>query len=89
MADVSGVADYLTGGGEVAALIRQPAMIDLMWTGRDGPAMAGPTRQGFGTRLINIGVPREPGGSVVMDFASAGLVCRMHLLKSAKLGVLA
>ncbi|MES2441385.1 MAG: PAS domain S-box protein [Pseudomonadota bacterium] len=57
-----------TGTGEAPRLL-------LTWTERDGPAVALPTRRGFGTRMIERGLAAELGGSVRIDFAPAGLVC--------------
>jgi two-component sensor histidine kinase len=63
-------------------------MIDIAWTERDGPEVSVPYRDGFGSRLIKTGIPRELGGVVSMDFGAAGLSCRMRLECSAKITVM-
>jgi PAS domain S-box-containing protein len=65
-----------------------PLTLAIDWTERNGPAVEPPGRQGFGSRLLKSGVPRELGGSVALDFAPQGLVCRMRLDISGKITVL-
>lgn len=52
-----------------------------------GPPVAPPTRQGFGTRLLQRGVAGELGGAVTLDFAPEGLVCTIRAPLSARLQV--
>lgn len=47
------------------------------WAERDGPAVAKPTRSGFGTRLLERGVAAEFGGNVSVSFAPEGLRCEI------------
>jgi PAS domain S-box-containing protein len=47
----------------------------LRWEEVGGPPVASPSRQGFGSRMIERALPRELGGRVVLDYAAAGLVC--------------
>ncbi len=52
----------------------------LEWTERGGPRVPGPpTRRGFGSRLIERGLPVQlgRGGAVELDFAPEGLRCRV------------
>ncbi len=49
----------------------------MVWTERGGPAVAPPTRKGFGTRLIERGLAAELGGSVDLAYAPEGVVCRI------------
>jgi len=54
------------------------------WTARGGPPVAPPTRQGFGTRLIKVGLAAELGGDVGLDYRPDGLVCTIEApLKAA------
>jgi len=48
------------------------------WTARGGPPVAPPTRQGFGTRLIKVGLAAELGGDVGLDYRPDGLVCTIE-----------
>ncbi len=54
-----------------------PLRID--WTERGGPAVAEPTSTGFGTRLIEVTVSTQLGGSVRFDWEGAGLSCAISL----------
>jgi len=49
--------------------------LGLTWIERGGPEVHVPAKRGFGTRMIERGLAAELGGSVKIDFASAGLVC--------------
>jgi len=52
-------------------------VLDLVWTESGGPEVKRPTRQGFGSRLLERGLSAELKGQVTVDFRPAGLVCRM------------
>ncbi|MET0294297.1 MAG: PAS domain-containing protein [Phenylobacterium sp.] len=54
------------------------AQLSLTWTERDGPAVTAPTRRGFGSRLIERSLQGEMRGAAVLEFAPAGLVCRLQ-----------
>ncbi|MES2754311.1 MAG: GAF domain-containing protein [Pseudomonadota bacterium] len=47
----------------------------LRWTERDGPPVVEPTRRGFGSRLINMGLGGT--GGVDLSYASTGLVATL------------
>ncbi|WP_334164630.1 PAS domain-containing sensor histidine kinase [Phenylobacterium sp.] len=49
----------------------------LTWRERGGPPVAPPTRQGFGSRLIQRGLARELGGEVRLAFEPAGVTCEI------------
>lgn len=52
----------------------EPAgIVKLTWHEAGGPPVAAPDRVGFGTRLITNILPRELGGSAVIDHDAAGL----------------
>ncbi|MEQ1696337.1 MAG: PAS domain S-box protein [Hyphomicrobiaceae bacterium] len=51
-------------------------MLRLVWSESGGPPAHDPTEKGFGSTLINRGVP---GATVAQSFTAAGLVCIMEL----------
>jgi len=51
----------------------------MTWRERDGPLVSKPGHRGFGTRLIDRSIVHELGGSVRMNFASAGLECEIRI----------
>jgi two-component system CheB/CheR fusion protein len=53
----------------------QRPWLQLQWTESGGPAVSPPTRRGFGTRLINEGVPYELDGEVTLEFPPGGATC--------------
>lgn len=50
----------------------------LVWTERGGPAVATPSRSGFGIRLLQRNLARELGGHVALDFAPEGVRCEIR-----------
>ncbi|WP_182422160.1 PAS domain S-box protein [Aureimonas sp. ME7] len=61
---------------DVDGEIKRPTLA-LSWREIDGPPTSPPTRKGFGTRLIEMGLSGSVGGSVELDYASDGLKCRI------------
>jgi PAS domain S-box-containing protein len=53
--------------------------VELTWREKDGPPVAEPTRKGFGSRLVERSI-RDLHGTAEIDYAPAGLVCRMSFL---------
>ncbi|HMP62770.1 MAG TPA: sensor histidine kinase, partial [Phenylobacterium sp.] len=53
--------------------------LELIWTEEGGPVVAQPSRQGFGSRLIERTLQGDIGGSAELTFAPAGLVCRLSV----------
>jgi two-component system CheB/CheR fusion protein len=51
----------------------------LQWTESGGPAVAPPTHRGFGSRLIEEGVPYELDGEVTHEFHSSGVTCTIDV----------
>jgi two-component system, chemotaxis family, CheB/CheR fusion protein len=49
----------------------------ITWRELDGPPVAPPRREGFGTRMLERGIARELEGSVAIDYKEQGLVCSM------------
>jgi len=53
--------------------------VTLTWREHGGPPVAPPARKGFGLTMIEQALAREFGAEVALDFAEAGLVCRLRL----------
>ncbi|AWM87777.1 sensor histidine kinase [Microvirga sp. 17 mud 1-3] len=53
--------------------------LTMRWTERGGPAVVPPAQKGFGSRLIEDGLPRELDGSVRLDFDPDGVVCTIDV----------
>ncbi|WP_061937206.1 sensor histidine kinase [Aureimonas sp. AU22] len=49
----------------------------LMWREIGGPPVVPPSRKGFGSKLIEVGLSGSVGGSVELDYAPDGLKCRI------------
>jgi two-component sensor histidine kinase len=57
----------------------QPASrLHLCWQERDGPPVRPPSRQGFGSRLIERSLARELNGAVQIEFQPEGIVCTLN-----------
>ena len=50
----------------------------LVWAEHGGPQVAPPTRQGFGTRLIERGLAGQLGATVTLDYRPEGLRCSLE-----------
>jgi two-component sensor histidine kinase len=61
----------------------------LEWKESGGPAVAQPTRAGFGKFAIEQSLSGTVDGTVALDFLPAGLVCTIRAPLSARLGALA
>lgn len=53
--------------------------LHFVWNEEGGPPVAMPKTRGFGSRLLEQGLARELRGSVCLDFAPAGLSCRIDM----------
>ncbi|MBP2231225.1 PAS domain S-box-containing protein [Azospirillum agricola] len=51
--------------------------LELVWRERGGPPVVPPSRRGFGSRLIERGLPYELDGKVSLDFDLAGVRCAL------------
>ena len=51
----------------------------LQWKETGGPAVEPPTRRGFGSRLIEEGVPYELNGEVAHEFPRSGVTCTIDV----------
>ena len=56
---------------------RAYSILCLRWRETGGPPVVAPTRRGFGTRLIEMGLAGSVGGSVDLDYSREGLSCRI------------
>jgi two-component sensor histidine kinase len=52
-----------------------PKLLSVRWEELGGPAVTPPTRQGFGTRLIERGLSVELGGNASIAYEPTGVVC--------------
>ncbi|MFC3126920.1 PAS domain S-box protein [Pseudoroseomonas globiformis] len=55
-------------------------MVQLMWREGNGPPVRAPSRKGFGTRMLERGLPAElgPGSSVKLNYESDGFVAAIR-----------
>lgn len=53
--------------------------LKLAWTERGGPPVTPPTRQGFGSQLIERVLAADLEGSTALEFDPAGVVCRIEM----------
>ena len=51
----------------------------LYWREKDGPPVTQPTRKGFGTRVMERGLPHELGGTVNLDYRTDGMICTINI----------
>lgn len=56
---------------------REHARVRLCWEERGGPQVAPPTDKGFGSRLIEQACTHQLNGSVELDYAPGGFICRI------------
>jgi two-component sensor histidine kinase len=53
--------------------------LNLHWQEKDGPPVAPPTRKGFGSRVIERGLPHELEGTVNLDYRVDGVSCTINI----------
>ena len=51
----------------------------LRWQEKDGPPVTPPTRKGFGSRVIERGLPHELEGTVDLDYRADGVACTIDI----------
>ena len=51
----------------------------MTWRETGGPPIHAPSRSGYGTSLIRDLIPHELGGKVELEFAPAGVTCRIEI----------
>jgi two-component sensor histidine kinase len=64
----------------------QPSLT-IQWCEHDGPPVAPPTRQGFGTRFIEGSVTSELRGTARLSFDPPGLCCTMVIPLTSAIAV--
>jgi PAS domain S-box-containing protein len=64
-----------------------PAQVAILWRESGGPTVSPPAAAGFGSKLLARAVSHELGGKTEVDFAAAGVACRLRLPISAKVKV--
>jgi PAS domain S-box-containing protein len=60
--------------------------LNLVWRESNGPPVAEPQREGFGTRMIRRALASELRGSVNLEFLPEGLLCRIDAPLGADTG---
>jgi two-component sensor histidine kinase len=54
-------------------------VLAIFWRESGGPPVLPPERRGFGSRLVERGLPQEFGAEAVLHFAAGGMECRIRL----------
>jgi two-component sensor histidine kinase len=54
------------------------AKLTFHWSEHDGPPVITPSKRGFGTRMIERGLPRDLHGRATISFEPDGLVCQLE-----------
>jgi PAS domain S-box-containing protein len=86
-----------TNAAKYGALSAEGGRVDLSWTqdgGRlcidwresGGPAVVPPTRTGFGTSMIERVLASDLSGTVAIDYAPEGVICRIEAPLAAEAG---
>jgi two-component sensor histidine kinase len=58
-----------------------PTSLSLTWTESNGPAVARPAAQGFGTKLIRLSMEGQLNGKVDFDWRPSGLFCLITIAR--------
>ncbi|HWX46969.1 MAG TPA: HWE histidine kinase domain-containing protein [Roseomonas sp.] len=61
--------------GRVTLIWRYANILEAEWRESGGPPVTPPTRQGFGSRVLNRALAAELGGTVDLRFEPTGVVC--------------
>jgi len=65
-----------TGSVEIGWSLQEDGVVQLVWRERGGPAVSAPTREGFGTKLMDRLARHELNGRLEREYRRAGLVAR-------------
>ncbi len=76
---VGGCLSVAKGRVEVKWSVVASDQLILTWTEQGGPAVKKPTRQGFGTRVIERMIRDQHKGDLRLDWSAEGLVCAIIL----------
>jgi two-component system, chemotaxis family, CheB/CheR fusion protein len=63
-----------------------PRQLEIEWRETGGPPVSPPSRRGFGTRLIEVGLIRGLGATVDRTFAETGVCCLILLPLTTEVG---
>jgi two-component sensor histidine kinase len=76
-----GALSDLAGVLEVTWTIKtdKERVLHIEWAERNGPPVVAPTREGFGSRLLNKVLPTQAHAAIKMDFAETGLRASISL----------
>lgn len=74
-----GALSVPSGRVQVAWAVGHDHRLHLDWRETGGPPVQPPRRRGFGSRLIERGLPGELAGEVHLDFPPEGLHCTMEM----------
>jgi two-component sensor histidine kinase len=66
------------GGRVDISWSRKGDLVRLVWQESGGPPVSPPTRQGFGTRLLERSASYELGGKVELRFLPEGVRCELE-----------
>lgn len=69
----------------VVGLLGAP-ILQIIWLETDGPPVKVPKRRGFGTTLIERGLPYELDATVVRDFLETGVRCSINIPLTESIG---
>ena len=72
-----GALSGANGSVEIAWSLTDDGRMALCWTEQGGPAVAPPTRRGFGSRLIERSFAGEFDGNVHVVYAPSGVICTL------------
>jgi two-component sensor histidine kinase len=73
-----GALSVAKGRVEVKWSVVASDQLILTWTEQGGPAVKKPTRQGFGTRVMERTIRDQHKGDLRLDWSAEGLVCAIH-----------
>jgi two-component sensor histidine kinase/integral membrane sensor domain MASE1 len=68
-------------------LAKPDALLSMCWRETGGPKVTSPKRKGFGSRLLERGLPQELDGKVDLDYRATGLVCMIEARLPGEAGV--
>lgn len=74
-----GALSVPAGQVEIRWVIDPERNLRLTWQESGGPRVAPPSRQGFGSQLIEFNVAHEFGGNAVLEYRSDGVKCLLAI----------
>jgi two-component sensor histidine kinase len=74
-----GALSRVKGRVEVKWSLAVNDQLSLTWTEKRGPAVKKPTRQGFGTRVMERMIRDQHRGELRLDWRAEGLACEIVL----------